>query len=75
MALHLKEEHIMSSQLVDKLFESDAASALTNQAARRIERLEQSLEALVQESIAVTEGTLDDHTSEVVDGAIEVMAG
>lgn len=64
-----------SSLLVDKLFESDSASALTNQAARRIERLEEALEALVQESIAVTEGKLPDHTAEVVDHAIEVLAG
>ncbi len=64
----------MSSQLVDKLFESDAASALTNQAARRIEILEQNLEDLVQESIAVTEGKLADHTAEVVDNAITVLA-
>ncbi len=61
----------MSSQLVDKLFESDSASALTNQAARHIESLEK---VLVQESIAVTEGTLADHTAEVVDNAITVLA-
>ncbi len=64
----------MSSQLVNKLFESDAASALTNQAARRIESLEQNLEDLLQESIAVTKGTLADHTAEVVDNAITVLA-
>jgi hypothetical protein len=64
----------MSSQLVDKLFASDAASVLTNQAARHIERLEQALEDLVQESLAVSEGTIADHSSEVVDGAIEVLA-
>lgn len=64
-----------SSLLVDQLFKSDAASALTNQAARRIERLEEALEALVQESLAVTEGTTADHTSEIVDHAIEVLAG
>jgi len=64
-----------SSLLVDQLFESDAAGVLTNQAARRIERLEQALEDLVQESIAVTEGKQVDHTSEVVDHAIEVLAG
>lgn len=65
----------MSSQLVDKLFKSDDASALTNQAARRIERLEQALEDLVQESLAVSEGKQTDHSAEVVDHAIEVLAG
>lgn len=65
----------MTSQLVDTLFKSDAASVLTNQAARRIERLEQALEDLVQESIAVSEGTIADHTAEAVDHAIEVLAG
>lgn len=63
-----------SSLLVDQLFASDAASALTNQAARRIERLEQALEDLVQESISVTEGKQGDHTAEVVDNAVEVLA-
>jgi len=64
-----------SSLLVDQLFASDEASALTNRAARRIERLEDALEALVQESIAVTEGKVVDHTTDVVDHAIEVLAG
>jgi len=64
-----------SSKLVDDLFESDDAGVLTNQAARRIERLEQALEDLVQEAIAVTKGEQADHTSEVVDHAIEVLAG
>ncbi len=64
-----------SSLLVDQLFKSDEASALTNRAARRIERLEDALEALVQESIAVTEGKVVDHTTDVVDHAIEVLAG
>jgi len=77
MSLHLKEERLMakSSLLVDQLFKSDEASALTNRAARRIERLEDALEALVQESIAVTEGKVVDHTTDVVDHAIEVLAG
>lgn len=34
------------SDLVERLFESDAASALTNEAAREIERLHMALEAL-----------------------------
>jgi len=65
----------MSSQLVDKLFESDAASVLTNQAARHIENLERALEDLVQESLAVSKGEQADHTAEVVDCAIEALAG
>jgi len=36
--------------LVDKLFESDEASALTNQAARRIEALEKALRELVNDA-------------------------
>ncbi len=64
---------LYNETLVDELFESDEASVLTNKAGHRIEKLERALEALVQESVAVTSGKLADHTSEVVYQAIEVL--
>ncbi len=62
-----------NEDLASELFECDTAGTLTNKAARYIESLEQALEALVQESIAITNGELADHTSEVVDQAVSVL--
>lgn len=64
---------IHTNTLIDILFESKEANTLTSAAAERIDVLTEALEALVQESLAITDGELADHTANVLNGAIEVL--
>jgi GTPase len=67
----------MTDDLVKQLWESDEASALTNQAARRIEELEAKLEAVttVRELMGHMWGLAEDKLQKAIEALERIASG
>ena len=64
----------MSDDLVNQLWESDEASALTNRAARRIEELKAREEAIVRGALEEVSDLADDAGTRFLTGGEEKIA-